>query len=628
MDLQGFIRILEKNGELIRISEPVDPRLEITEITDRFSKTYGGGKCLLFENTGTQFPVLINALGSAERIRIAFGNRKPEEMALEIQSLLGQLTGPGKGALSKIPLLSKASRWMPRKRKGKGTCQEIIELNPDLNKLPVLTCWPHDGGPFITLPLVHTKDPETGVPNLGMYRMQVFDSKTTGMHWHMHKTGARHYREYKKAGQRMPVSVALGGDPVYTYCATAPLPDGIDEYILAGFIRNKPVRLVKCLTNDLYVPEDCDFVIEGYVDPVEDLVTEGPFGDHTGFYSLEDQYPLFHVTAITSRRDPVYPATIVGIPPMEDAWLEWATERLFEPLIRLSLVPELSAFHMPTPGVAHNLVLARINSSYPGQGRKVLHTLWGAGQMMFTKFAVILDDPAELTDYVKVAKAVTQRVDPSVHTEITSGPLDILDHSGALFAFGGKLGIDATGPVIAGSGDPVCYQVNDFEISSFRSAHPEITGMNLQWLSQGISLILVGIQKGRAGQVRDLIDEIRLTDAFDNIRFWVFYDAQADLQNPWDLVWLAGAHVDAARDIKIFAPTPHRRFGALFIDATVKLGTLDEFSRAWPNPVVMDLATINVVDDRWNKYGIGPFIPSPSRKYSLLSRPGKARIEP
>jgi 4-hydroxy-3-polyprenylbenzoate decarboxylase len=505
--------------------------------------------------------------------------------------------------------------------------KQIIDHQPELQKLPILTCWPHDGGPFITLPLVHTKDPVTGIPNLGMYRMQVFDSSTTGMHWHMHKTGARHYREYKKLERRMPVSVALGGDPVYTYCATAPLPDGIDEYILAGFIRNKPVRLVKCITNELWVPEDCDFVIEGYVDPAEDPVTEGPFGDHTGFYSLEDQYPLFHVTAITRKRNAIYPATIVGIPPMEDAWLEWATERLFEPLIRLSLVPELTAFHMPTPGVAHNVVLAGIESSYPGQGRKVLHTLWGAGQMMFTKFAAIFGESVELTDYEKVALAISQRVDPAKHAEITTGPLDILDHSSSQFAFGGKLGLDVTGPVLEGLEENGHGLPDETAMNSFRSIHPEITGLNLQWIVKGISVVLIGVQKGRPGQVRDLIDEIRLTEAFDEIRFWIFYDSQADLNNPWDLVWLAGAHVDAARDIKIFPPTKHRRFGSLFMDATVKLRHLDGFSRPWPNPVVMDQDTMDLVDAKWSEYKIGPFISSPSRKYSSLTKPGKARID-
>jgi 4-hydroxy-3-polyprenylbenzoate decarboxylase len=312
---------------------------------------------------------------------------------------------------------------------------------------------------------------------------------------------------------------------------------------------------------------------------------------------------------------------------MEDAWLEWATERLFEPLIRLSLVPELTSFHMPTAGVAHNVVLANIDSSYPGQGRKVLHTLWGAGQMMFTKFAAILGDSMELTDYLNVAKSISQRVDPAQHVEITTGPLDILDHSGSQFAFGGKMGIDATGPVFEGLEDVNHPVPSDYEISSFRSSHPEITGMNLEWLFKGISLVLVGIQKGRPGQVRELIDEIRLTEAFANIRFWIFYDSQVDLNDPWDLVWLAGAHVDASRDIKIFSPARDKRFGSLFMDATIKLRKTDDFPRPWPNPVVMDQATIKQVDEKWKEYQIGPLIPSPSRKYQALNRPGKASLD-
>ncbi len=629
MDLQDFIRRLEKAGELIRITEQVSPNLEISEITDRISKLEGGGKALLFENTGTDYPVLINSMGSESRIRIAFYGKSPEELSVEIHRLILSLMGSDSGFLGKfrkLPLIGKAARWFPKKSKKRGKCQEIIEMDPDLEKLPVLKCWPYDGGPFITLPLVHTIDPNTGASNLGMYRMQVFDNQSTGMHWHMHKTGARHYNEYRNLGLRMPVAIGLGGDPVYTYCATAPLPDGIDEYILAGFIRNKPVRLVKCITQDLWVPEDCDFIIEGYVDPIESKRIEGPFGDHTGFYSLEDEYPVFHVTAITRREGATFPATIVGIPPQEDAWLEFATERMFEPLIRLSLVPELTGFHMPIPGVAHNLVLAKIQHSYPGQGRKVLHTLWGAGQMMFTKFAIVTADEVNLTDYLEVARYVSAHVDPSKHIEFTKGPLDILDHSSAAAAFGRKLGIDATGPILETDND--CPESpDDYSVSAFRATHPEIVGLDFQWLTRGISLGLLALQKGSKGAVRDIIDDIRLTDSFACIRFWVLFDHYVDMTNPWDLAWLTGANVDASNDIVLFSPSQNQKYGTLFVDATVKTNTIDEFPRPWPNPVVMDQATIHLVNSRWKQYGLGPMIESPSIRYSKLTRPGGARIK-
>ncbi|PKP27819.1 MAG: menaquinone biosynthesis decarboxylase, partial [Bacteroidetes bacterium HGW-Bacteroidetes-22] len=341
-NLQEFIRALDDAGDLIRVKAPVSPRLEMTEIADRFVKA--GGKALLFENTGTQFPVLLNAFASDRRICMALGMTHPDEAAERIQSLLKRLTTPTAGLLDKLrllPTLGEMAAWIPRVRNGKGECQQVVMDKPDLAKLPILQCWPHDGGPFITLPLVHTRDPHTGLRNLGMYRMQVFAPDLTGMHWHLHKTGARHYNEYKAEGRRMPVVVALGGDPVYTYAATAPLPDNVDEYMLAGFLRRCKVDLVKCLTCDLEVPADADFVIEGYVDPSEDLVREGPFGDHTGYYSLADDYPLFHVTCITHRRDAVYPATIVGIPPMEDGWIGMITERIFLAPLRLTMLPEL-----------------------------------------------------------------------------------------------------------------------------------------------------------------------------------------------------------------------------------------------------------------------------------------------
>jgi 4-hydroxy-3-polyprenylbenzoate decarboxylase len=628
MSLSKFIRKLDRAGEIIRIREEVSTHLEITELADRFSKQPDGGKALLFEKTGTGYPVLINALGSERRVNIAFGDRSPRELASDIHAMMRTLTGNDTGLagkLSKIPLLGRAARWMPKRRRGKGASQEVIDLSPDLGHLPVLTCWPFDGGPFITLPLVHTVDPLTGSANLGMYRMQVFGSNTTGMHWHMHKTGARHFREYQKAGIKMPVAVALGGDPVYTYCATAPLPDGIDEYILAGFIRRKPVTLVRCITQDLWVPEDCDFILEGYVDPLEPLQQEGPFGDHTGFYSLEDRFPVFHLTAITHRRNAVYPATIVGIPPQEDAWLAWVTEQLFKPMIKMALVPELTDFHIPVEGVAHNLVLADIDSSYPGQGRKVLHTLWGAGQMMFTKFAVITGDGPPLTDYLQLARHISARVDPALHVEKASGPLDILDHSSRQPAFGGKLGLDATGPVIF---DPELAEctIDEQQLMSFRSRHPEIVDVNLGWIKRGISVGLLSLRKAYPGVAADLTDEIRLIDAFSCIRFWILFDDWVDLKDPSQVVWLTGSNVEVLADVRIFPAATGRTNGIMFIDATVKTLELDGFLRPWPNPTLMNPETIKLVDQRWPDYQAGKFIPSPSLKYAKFYRDGAVRV--
>ncbi|MFM7079081.1 MAG: UbiD family decarboxylase, partial [Bacteroidota bacterium] len=302
-DQAQFIKTLEDAGELVRIKEYVNPHLEITEITDRISKQYG--PALLFENTGYDFPVLINSMGTEKRMAMALGVEKLDDLAHQIEDLFKTFTAPKNSFLDKLkllPQLGEVASWMPKKVSGRGACQQVVMTNPDVTKLPVLKCWPEDGGPFITLPVIQTKDPLTGIRNVGLYRMQVFGPTLTGMHWHRHKVSARHFNEYKKLGQKMPVVVTIGGDPAYAYCGTAPLPDGVDEFMLAGFVRKKRVELVQCLTQDMQVPADVDFVIEGYIDPTEDFILEGPFGDHTGFYSLADYYPRFHITAITHRK--------------------------------------------------------------------------------------------------------------------------------------------------------------------------------------------------------------------------------------------------------------------------------------------------------------------------------------
>lgn len=626
--LAKFIREIEKAGELNRIKETVSPNLEITEVADRISKLPGGGKALLFENTGTEFPLLINGLGSAERIKLAFHGHTPDDLTKMMHQLLEDFTSPTDGLSSKLallPKLSKFSSWMPKKLKGRGACQEIVQEQVDLLKLPVLNCWPHDGGPFITLPLVHTKDPLSGAKNLGMYRMQVFSKDETGMHWQVHKTGARHYRSYRELKKKMPVAVSLGGDPAYTYCATAPLPDGIDEYILAGFLRQRSVNLVKCLTQDLWVPEDSDIVIEGYVDPAEPLRTEGPFGDHTGFYSLEDQYPVFHVTAITHKKGAVYPATIVGIPPQEDVWMAWATEKLFLPPIQKTMIPELKDMHMPVPGVAHNLALLKMNSDYPGHARKVIHSVWGAGQMMFTKYPVVLRDGVELNNYHQVVKEISDRVDPARHIEFGYGPLDVLDHAARKPFEGGKMGVDATGPLLPEEFRQ--YKLTDkTPLLTLQSSTPEIEKINLDWLQKGYSVGLIALSKNRSGLCQELAGEIRLTEGLNNVRFWIFFDRMADLNDPAMLVWLIGGCTDPDYDTWIFPGAAPEKPGMLFIDATTKTMEHDAFERPWPNPVVMDQLTIDKVDQMWPRLGLGASIVSPSVKYRKLSQGDGARL--
>ena len=442
-DLQDFLKHLDQNGEIRRIDAELDPYLEIAEVTDRVSKKFG--PALLFQNVkGSKFPVLTNMYGSYKRMNMALDSENLDALGERIHEYL-EIERPD-GIIKKlqmIPKLSKLTNIFPDHVK-KGCCQDVVLTGDavDLSILPVLTTWPGDAGPFITLPVVYTKNPETGVRNAGMYRMQVFDKNTTGMHWHRHKGGAYHYHLAEKLGQRLEVAVAIGPDPAVTYAATAPIPDEIDEMLFAGFLRNKPVELVKCKTVDLEVPATSQFVLEGYVDPGERR-REGPFGDHTGYYSLADDYPVFHVTAITHRNDAIYPATLVGPPPMEDCFIGKATERLFLPLIKKQL-PEVIDMNLPLEGVFHNLCFVSIDKRYPGQARKVMYALWGMGQMMFTKIIVVVDKNINVQNVSEVLWRIGNNVDPRRDVAILEGPLDALDHASPLAFYGGKMGIDAT----------------------------------------------------------------------------------------------------------------------------------------------------------------------------------------
>ena len=441
-NLQQFVQALDHSGELKRISYPVRAELEITEIADRVMKK--NGPALLFENViGKNMPVLINAFGSSKRMAMVLGVNDIEEVARRIEHLT-QMKPPGSfwDKLRMLPELVQLGAITP-KRVTEAGCQEVIQHSPDLSFLPVLTCWPGDGGPFITLPLVVSSDPRTGRRNVGLYRMQVFDPTTTAMHWHIHKGGARHFRRQTEEKTRMELAACLGGDPALIYAATAPLPDQIDEFLFAGFLRKKGVELVKAKTIDVEVPANSDIVIEGYIDPSEPLRIEGPFGDHTGFYSLADPYPVFHVTCITHKKNPIYLTTIVGRPPMEDAYLGKATERVFLPLLRLTF-PEIVDINLPIHGVFHNLAIVAIKKEYPGHARKIMHGLWGMGQMMFTKTIIVVDHTVNIQDPAAVTWIVGNHIDPKRDLVFVEGPVDVLDHAAPLAGYGSKMGIDAT----------------------------------------------------------------------------------------------------------------------------------------------------------------------------------------
>lgn len=446
-DLREFISALESRGMLKRIKTPVDCNLEITEITDRVSKMEGKKNvALLFENVkGYDIPVLMNAFGSMERLALAFGVNDIEEIPNELREILRLPYISLQNKMDLIHIIPTAKRAInfPKYVK-KAPCQEVVITdNPTLDKFPILKCWPQDGGPFITLPLVFTRNPKTGKRNVGMYRLQKYDGQTTGMHWHLHKDGASNYRAYQEMGKdKIEVAVAIGTDPVITYAATAPLPRDIDEMVFAGFLRKKSVEMVKCKTVDVEVPACSEIVLEGYVN-IGETRREGPFGDHTGYYSLADDYPVFHITCITHRKNPIYSATIVGKPPMEDCFLAKATERIFLPLLQQTL-PEIRDINFPLEGVFHDCVMVSIKKTYPQQAKKVMHAIWGMGQMMFTKMIIVVDEHVDVQKEKEVWWRVFNNIDAKHDIVMVEGPLDALDHSSPMAKWGTKIGIDAT----------------------------------------------------------------------------------------------------------------------------------------------------------------------------------------
>ena len=608
--LRDFLARLERDGELLRVSAAVSTDEEIAEITERVVKSRGGGKALLFENTGTPYPVVTNMFGSHRRMAAALGADSLEDIGARIESLLCQLTAPRSGIADKLrmlPLLGEMSRWMPRLAAGRGECQQVVWMGDevDLSRLPVLKCREHDAGRFITLPMVNTVDPETGIRNVGMYRMQILGPQTTAMHWHVHKTGARHFDACRRLGKRMPVSVALGGDPAYTYAATAPMPDNMDEYLLAGFLRRRPVKLVKCLTNDIRVPSDCDFVIEGYVDPAEPLVREGAFADHTGFYSLDDLYPVFHVTAVTSRRDAVYPATVVGIPPQEDAAIAAATERIFLAPIRMALQPEIHDLTMPAEGTAHNIAVVSMAARYRGQALKVAQSLWGAGQMMFNKYLAVVPADVDVRSN-KMLASLLRSADTGTCISRSEGVYDVLDHATATNGFGGKAVIDLTA---ASSDAGLCRAFVPEKFVAAGGIESADGAAVEQW-----SALFVFAQPDSEVDVRAFV----AANGIEGVKYVLLLDSAAASLTMSDRIWIAAADSDPQRDMTVADD------GMVVIDGRSKRpGRAGNPSR-FPNAAVSSRRVVEMVDRRWSEYGIGGFLPSPSERYRDLVLSDKA----
>ncbi|MGB4655300.1 MAG: menaquinone biosynthesis decarboxylase [Bacteroidales bacterium] len=612
--MQKFVHKLEQIDEIVRVKSFVSTELEISEIADRMVKN--NGKAILFENNCSKFPVLINAFASDKRLCEALNISDIDEPAREINNIIEKLFEPKntlKDKLKLLPLLNELSNFFPKKTNRRGICQQVINRQPNLNELPIIKCWTHDAAPFITLPIVHTVNPENNIQNVGMYRMQVLSENETGMHWHLHKNSASHYQIYKKQNKLMPVSVVLGGDPIYTYCASAPLPENINEYLLAGFLRKKKVKLVKCITNDIYVPHDADFVIEGYVDPNEDLVLEGPFGDHTGFYSLADYYPKFHVTCITHKKDAIYPTTIVGIPPQEDKWLGLATERIFLPLIQFAIVPELKDMHMPHEGVFHNIVLANIKKSYPGQANKVMNALWGAGQMMFNKALFIFDEDVNLKNYFELLKIIAQNVNPLTDICFSNGPTDVLDHASTQFAYGSKIGFDATSK-------NKNKNTFDAEETLMFLNNTKLT-YNSILLKLNFPALIISLENKT--EIYDLVNAIN-KNIKNVIHYLIVVDSEVVNMDLSTITWLVANNIDPERDCYFSFNENNMPQLPLIIDGTSKNRQSDFFDRKWPNIVTMNPETIANIDKKWDTLGLGELITSPSLKYLPLVKGNSA----
>jgi 4-hydroxy-3-polyprenylbenzoate decarboxylase len=610
-DLQHFIEVLRKENELIDVYEEVDSNLEITEISDRIMKSTIQNKALLFHHVkNSPYPVLINAFGSLKRMSksLEVENLKSiSDVIHDFMDFSNYKTLPKQ--IKSIPKLSRLYFSFPRKVK-RAACQEVVE-EPKLSEIPILKCWPLDGGQFVTLPLVITKDPETGMQNMGMYRLQVYDDKTTGMHWHWHKDGRDIYDKYRKLGiKKMPVSVAIGADPATVYSAIAPLPKMIDEMMLASFLRKKPLPIVKCKTNELYVPANSEFILEGYVNITEDLRLEGPFGDHTGYYSLPDMYPVFHVEKVTRKKKPVYHATIVGVPPMEDSYLGLATEEIFLPLMKIP-VPEIKDLHMPFEGVNHNCAIISIEKKFPKHAFKSINSCWGNGQMMYEKLICVVDEGTDTHNYPSIFWQFVDHINLSEDLIITEGPLDALDHSSKRPFFGSRLGIDLTKKLPQETIDISdlekkylhLNEVNQDELlKQLQAQFPQIIDIRLPQNDEFYKVLIVKIDKQSIHDVSTINHYIR---ELNNCHFKLiaYIDQTTDIHNNHQIFWRIFNNIDAKRDLNIDQLTVcDRIFHVASIDATRKLPE-ENGGREWPEDIIMSETIVKRVNEKWGQYG-------------------------
>lgn len=626
-DLRDYLSALKSRNELVEIIHPFSEDLEITEIADRSFKKSETSPTLVFRTIpGHTIPVVINLFGSEERTAFALGVNNLNDIADRIKTFTSLVPPKTMGdKIKKLLQFAGVRKFAPKLIK-KAPVQEVVLTGDqvDLGKIPVLKCWPDDGGKFITLTAVVSKDPDSGSRNIGMYRVQVFDKNTAGLHWQRHKGGAAHHEKFKRNGGRMEVAVVLGGDPATIYSASAPLPPNIDEWFFSGFLRGKAVELVKCKTVDLEVPAHAEIVLEGYVDLNEPLRVEGPFGDHTGFYSLADLYPAFHVTAITMRKDAIYPTTIVGIPPVEDVWLGKITERAFLPLMQVVL-PEVVDYHLPPEGVFHNLVFISAKKSYPGHGWKILHGSLGLGLMMLSKVIVVLDEDAEVENGAECWRRVMKNADFGLDVVETRGPIDALDHASQFFTYAGKLAIDAStkwdgegrlkGTPVS---DPPEKIKNSLEkVKSELLGFPEIKSWSVPYYKEGddgvYSPLFVSITKSEPGSGRKLATRLLNLDLGGWNKLVIVVDDVEDIQNPSECWWITLNHLDPVRDvIRISFPSEEKGYQVpgysltetrMGWDSTTKRKD-EQFTRDWPWKVTMSPDVKTKIDKIWTELGI------------------------
>ncbi len=597
--LREFIKCLDSMGELVRISRRVSPILEISEITDRISKTEGGGKALLFENVeGSAMPVLINAFGSWKRMCSALEVEKLDDIATDMERFLK--IAPPQSLIDKarlIPLLLQASQFPPR-LVSTAPCQEVVHTGDavDLGRIPILQCWPQDAGRFITYPIVINRSVDRKIRNVGLYRMQVYDRRTTAMHWHIHKDGAHFFHDFKKKNLRMEVAVTIGADPATCYSASAPLPYGVDEFLLAGFLRKKPVPLVKCKTVNLEVPANAEIILEGYIDPQE-LRLEGPFGDHTGYYSQDGDYPVFHVTALTTRNNPIYHTTIVGIPPQEDYYLGKATERIFMPLLKMQW-PEVVDMNMPLEGVFHNCVIVSIDKRYPMQAHRLMSALWGAGQMSFVKIIIVVDsDQCSVHDENAVLKHLLNETDLDRDLFFSEGILDVLNHASDHALYGSKLGIDLTAPV---DGETLRNPVEppslkDAENLERQAANtfPQLDDCRLIHTDTARPILLAAMDKTRPNETSDFIKLFISAEIFNDIKVVCVFEKHVNLRNNSTMLWKLFNNLDPKRDT-------YRSGDRLGIDLSQKLAE-EGYQQNWPDEIVMSESVRRKIDEDWKQ---------------------------